>query len=67
MLRLYSRLLNDSVICLDAGEAAPDNPDAIVYTREELKDLDGRAPDEIRAVHTLKKRFGGRYLGAQQK
>lgn len=63
MVRVYSRLLEETVVCVEDGNGAPAEPDRVLYTRSEVERLCGLDPDTVRAVHDLKKHFGGRYTG----
>lgn len=69
MLRVYSQLLKDTIACVEDGHApgraanGAETPGCALYTRSEVQALQQLTPDALRAVHTMKKHFGGRYLG----
>ena len=74
MVRVYSRLLEETIVCVEDGQdgAATDGlggvggvegPERVLYTRSEVIALQGQPPDALRAVHEVKKHFGGRYIG----
>lgn len=63
MTRLYSRLLQDTIVCVEDDQADSVREERVLYTRSEVVALQEAGPDAIRAVHELKKHFGGRYLG----
>lgn len=64
MVRMYSRLLQEAIICVEDNQAAGDAAGRVLYTRSEVLALRGLSPDDLRAVHELKKYFGGRYEGS---
>jgi len=76
MVRVYSRLLKDTIVCVEDGQDPPaaggETPDdvsgapgeeRVLYTRSEVTMLQGQPPEALRAVHETKKQFGGRYVG----
>lgn len=63
VLRAYSRILEEHIVCVEDDEAVPDEAGAVSYTRSELMRLKGLSPDVLRAIHRAKRSFGGRYLG----
>ncbi len=63
MIRAWSRLLNETVVCLEDDEIAPMYNAGVQYTRSELVRLDGLDAEAKQAAHLLKKTFGGKYLG----
>lgn len=63
MVRVYSRVLKDTIVCVEDGQAAVDAAGRVLYTRSEVEMLRGQPAAVLRAVHEAKKRFGGRYLG----
>lgn len=62
MVRIYSRLLKETIVCVEDGSAAPPT-DNVVYTRSEIAALRGLEADALRSIHQVKKEFGGRYVG----
>jgi hypothetical protein len=67
MVRLYSRLLQETIFCTEDDHVPEASGDRILYTRSEVLALQGLDPEAIRAVHEVKKHFGGRYLGSNGK
>jgi hypothetical protein len=63
VLRTHSLILAEDIICLEDDETADAGAGLVTYTRTELMRLRGLAPDVIRKVHSIKKAFGGRYVG----
>lgn len=69
MVRVYSRLLEETIECVEDGhrpsaDATPSGgPPRVLYTRSEVLALQSQPADALRAVHEAKKHFGGRYLG----
>lgn len=63
VLRAYSRILDEDVVCLEDGETVPEESGVVCYTRSELVRLKGLSPEVLRAIHGAKRCFGGLYLG----
>lgn len=64
--KIYSHILEDHVwIALDPPFQANDG--IPVYLPEEIRNLRGATPEEIRAVHRVKKEFGGKLIAVNQK
>ena len=63
MVRVYSRLLRETILCVEDGQHPSDTAERVLYTRSEVTMLQGQAPEALRAVHETKKHFGGRYVG----
>ena len=62
MVKLYSRLLEETIVCVEDSHRS-DEDGGVQYTRSEVLALQGLGNEEIRAVHDLKKYFGGKYIG----
>lgn len=64
-LVLFSRILDEQIVCLDTHEVPPSGETRVCYTRREVEKLhaEGASSDEIRQLHALKKAFPGAYLG----
>ncbi|HEY3269263.1 MAG TPA: hypothetical protein VGM37_20310 [Armatimonadota bacterium] len=69
MVRVYSRLLKETIICVEDGMLPADAPpeERVLYTRSEVIALQGVDSETLRAIHEVKKHFGGRYLGPSPK
>lgn len=63
MVRMYSRLLEETIVCVEDNQPAEPDAERVLYTRSEVLALRGLSPEDLRAVHELKKYFGGRYVG----
>ena len=69
MVRVYSRLLEETIECVEDGHGPSDDldtgggPPRVLYTRSEVIALQHQPADALRAVHEVKKHFGGRYVG----
>jgi hypothetical protein len=63
MVRMYSRLLEETIVCVEDSQADAGEGERVLYTRSEVVALQGVAPEDLRAVHEMKKYFGGRYTG----
>lgn len=63
MVHLYSRLLDEVIICAEDNQRGADEEGRVLYTRSEIIALRGLPPEDVRAVHELKKQFGGQYMG----
>jgi hypothetical protein len=60
---MYSRLLEEAIVCVEDNQPGEPDGGRVLYTRSEVLALQGLPPEDLRAVHELKKQFGGRYEG----
>jgi hypothetical protein len=63
MVRMYSRLLEETIVCVEDSQSSESGDERVLYTRSEVIALQGLPPEDLRAVHEMKKHFGGRYAG----
>jgi len=63
MIRVYSRVLEETIVCVEEDSPATEAGERVLYTRSEVMALKGLPPEDLRAVHELKKHFGGKYEG----
>lgn len=59
---MFSRILNDHVLCVEDASDAPRDAPHVVYTREELMYLKGKPPEVLIKIHQVKKSLGGHVL-----
>lgn len=64
MVRMYSRLLEETIVCVEDSQPADEDGSRVLYTRSEVVALRGLTAEDVRLVHELKKHFGGRYMGS---
>src|SRR3972149_2070769 len=58
--KIFSKILNDTVWVVTSPEAICFIPDGeIYYLPEEIRNLKGATPEEIRQIHMVKKEIGG--------
>jgi hypothetical protein len=63
MVRMYSRVLEEAIVCVEDNQPGEAGDPRVLYTRSEVIALQGLPPEDLRAVHELKKHFGGTYEG----
>lgn len=64
--KIYSHILQDTVwVAIDPTFQANDG--IPVYYPEEIQNLKGATPDEVQAVHRVKKEFGGKLIVVNQR
>ena len=65
--KIFSRILNEAVWVVTKPEAISYIPDGeIYYLPEEIRNLKGATPEEIRMIHSIKKELGGRLVSAKE-
>lgn len=63
VVRLGSRLLGEEILLAADGAQVPDGNGLVVYREAELRRVVGRPPEEVRAIHTVKKVLEGEVMG----
>lgn len=64
--RIYSKILNDEIWVVTSPEAIAFVPDdTVTYLPEEIQNLRGSTPDEIKAIHMIKKSIGGKLIAVE--
>jgi hypothetical protein len=64
--KIFSHILQDTVwVAIDPIFQANDG--IPVYYPEEIQNLKGATPDEVQAVHRVKKEFGGKLIAVNQR
>lgn len=64
--KIFSHILQDTVwVAIDPIFQANDG--ILVYYPEEIQNLKGATPDEVQAVHRVKKELGGKLIAVNQK
>ncbi|HBO83539.1 MAG TPA: hypothetical protein DD641_00815 [Deltaproteobacteria bacterium] len=65
--RIYSKILCEEVWVVTSPEAISYIPnDEIYYLPEEIRNLKGATPEEIRQIHMIKKEIGGCLVSAKE-
>ena len=66
--KIYSKILDDTVWVLTHPSAISFIPEgACVYLPEEIRNLRGVIPEEISAIHRVKKELGGKLIAVNQR
>lgn len=66
--RIYSRILDDEIWVVTHPEAmslVP--PGEVVYLPEEIRGLRGASPEDIKAVHRVKRELGGELIAVMDR
>ena len=62
-VRIYSKILEDEVWVCNSPSAVSLVPmGAVVYLQDEIRNLKGATPEDVQAVHRVKKEFPGACL-----
>ena len=66
--RIFLKILDEEVWVVTHPDALSLVPEGvIVYLPEEIRNLRGATPEEIRTMHKVKKEFGGKLLAVNQR
>lgn len=66
--KIFSKVLDDVIWVVTGPEALSLVPEgAIVYLPEEIRNLKGATPEEIRTIHKIKVELGGKLIAVKQK
>lgn len=66
--RIFSKVLGEEVWVCNSPEALSLVPEGtVIYLPEEIRNLRGATPEEIRQVHMIKRELGGRLIAVKER
>ena len=60
--RVHSKILNEVVVFAADGVELPADLEGVVYRASELRQMPGRSPEQVRAIHQVKREFDGELI-----